>query len=145
MVFEFCLLRFICGPSSKKKRIAVYRICRFACDFDCVRMSSTVTAKFTKLFYGNDWHDAKSGKVFPAVNPADGSKICDVAEADSDDVKIAVDFAKKAFQIGAPWRSFDARDAKYSENVKFCPPIDEKWTKILKGKFELGRRFQCIK
>ena len=75
----------------------MFHISRFACGFVCARMSSSaaVEAKFTKLFYNNDWHDAKSGKVFPAVNPADGSKICDVAEADKDDVTIAVDLAKK--------------------------------------------------
>ncbi|XP_075250643.1 aldehyde dehydrogenase 1A1-like [Convolutriloba macropyga] len=68
----------------------------------------SVEVKFTKLFYANEWHDSVSSKSFETLNPADGVKLADVAEADQADVNIAVDLAKKAFEIGSTWRSIDA-------------------------------------
>ena len=68
----------------------------------------SVSVKYTKLFYNNEWHEAKSGKTFETVNPADGTKLADICEADKADVDVAVELAKKAFQIGSAWRSIDA-------------------------------------
>ena len=36
----------------------------------------------TQIFINNEWVDSVSGKTFPAINPATGTKICDVAEGD---------------------------------------------------------------
>uniref|UniRef100_A0A0N5AM80 Aldedh domain-containing protein n=1 Tax=Syphacia muris TaxID=451379 RepID=A0A0N5AM80_9BILA len=66
--------------------------------------------KYTKLFINNEWCDSVSGKTFPTFNPATEEKICDVAEADGDDVDIAVRAANKAFHIDSPWRRMDAED-----------------------------------
>ena len=62
----------------------------------------SVEVKFTKLFYANEWHDSVSSKSFETLNPADGVKLADVAEADQVDVNIAVDLAKKASNIHCP-------------------------------------------
>merc|ERR1712226_551647 len=75
--------------------------------FRFVRAMS-VEVKYTQLFYNNDWHEAVSGKTFETLNPADGQKLAHVCEADKADVDIAIDIAKKAFEIGSPWRSVDA-------------------------------------
>merc|ERR1712226_255538 len=75
--------------------------------FRFVRAMS-VEVKYTQLFYNNDWHEAVSGKTFETLNPADGTKLAHVCEADKNDVDIAIDIAKKAFEIGSPWRSVDA-------------------------------------
>lgn len=66
--------------------------------------------KYSKLFINNEWVDAQSGKTFPTINPATGEKICDVAEGDKADVEKAVKAARKAFQLGSPWRRLDASE-----------------------------------
>ncbi|CAG0896025.1 unnamed protein product [Cyprideis torosa] len=49
-----------------------------------------VEVKYTQLFIDNQFIDSVSGKTFETVNPADGSVICEVAEANADDVDQAV-------------------------------------------------------
>ncbi|XP_056427766.1 aldehyde dehydrogenase family 1 member A3 [Hyla sarda] len=62
----------------------------------------------TQIFLNNDWHQSVSGQSFPVYNPATGSKICDVQEADKADVDKAVEAARAAFHKGSPWRRLDA-------------------------------------
>ncbi|XP_070543502.1 aldehyde dehydrogenase 1A1-like [Ptychodera flava] len=63
--------------------------------------------KYTQLFIDNEFVNSISGKTFPTINPSTGEKICDVQEADKVDVDIAVRAARKAFQLGSPWRNMD--------------------------------------
>lgn len=67
-----------------------------------------LSPKYTQLFINNSFVDAKSGKTFETFNPATGSKITDVAEADQADVDVAVKAAQQAFRLGSPWRRMDA-------------------------------------
>ena len=46
--------------------------------------------------------DAASGKTFPVYNPATGTLLAQVAEADAADVDLAVNAARRAFDTG-PW------------------------------------------
>ncbi|KAG7220841.1 hypothetical protein INR49_031580 [Caranx melampygus] len=62
----------------------------------------------TKIFIGNEWHAACTGRTFPTFNPATGVKICDVEEADKEDVDKAVKAARAAVQRGSVWRRMDA-------------------------------------
>jgi phenylacetaldehyde dehydrogenase len=55
-----------------------------------------------KLLIDNEWVDAASGKTFPVYNPATGSVLTEVAEADKEDVDRAVRAARRAFD-GGPW------------------------------------------
>ncbi|XP_031733389.1 retinaldehyde dehydrogenase 3 [Anarrhichthys ocellatus] len=64
--------------------------------------------RHTKIFIDNEWHTSSSGRTFPTFNPATGVKICDVEEADKEDVDKAVEAAKAAEQRGSPWRRMDA-------------------------------------
>lgn len=64
------------------------------------RASSFVTGKHAMLIDGK-FVAAKSGKTFPVYNPADGTEICQVPEADATDVDIAVRAARRAFDGGA--------------------------------------------
>ncbi|XP_054474186.1 aldehyde dehydrogenase family 1 member A3 [Anoplopoma fimbria] len=64
--------------------------------------------RYTKIFINNEWHTSSSGRTFPTFNPATGVKICDVEEADKDDVDRAVEAAQVAEQRGSPWRRMDA-------------------------------------
>jgi aldehyde dehydrogenase (NAD+) len=66
-------------------------------------MEPTVKVSATKLLINNKWVDAASGKTFPAINPATGEVITQVAEADAADVDKAVSAARAAFETGA-WR-----------------------------------------
>jgi len=63
----------------------------------------------TKLFIGNKFVDAVSGKTFTTENPATGEHFAKVAEADAKDVDIAVRAARDAFETGI-WSKMDARD-----------------------------------
>jgi len=61
------------------------------------------------LFIGGKFVDSSSNKTFPAINPATGETICQVAEADKADVDQAVKAARKALESG-PWKKTDAAD-----------------------------------
>src|SRR5580765_4419427 len=63
----------------------------------------------TKLLINNRWVEAASGKTFPTINPATGEEICQVAEADADDVNHAVRAARNAFETG-PWHRMTASE-----------------------------------
>jgi aldehyde dehydrogenase (NAD+) len=61
------------------------------------------------LFIGGKFVDGHSNKTLPAINPATGETICQVAEADASDVDRAVKAARKALESG-PWKKMDAAD-----------------------------------
>ncbi len=56
-----------------------------------------------KLLVDGKWVGAASGKTFPVYNPATGTVLAQVAEADKEDVNRAVAAARRAFDQG-PWR-----------------------------------------
>lgn len=62
-----------------------------------------------KLFINGKWVNSISGKTFATFNPATGQEICQVAEADSADVDLAVKAARKAFESG-PWKKMSAAE-----------------------------------
>jgi aldehyde dehydrogenase (NAD+) len=64
--------------------------------------------KFTKIFINNEWHNSKSGKTFPTINPSTKNKITDVQEGDKADIDAAVKAACDAFKLGSEWRRMDA-------------------------------------
>ncbi|XP_026177165.1 retinal dehydrogenase 1-like isoform X1 [Mastacembelus armatus] len=66
--------------------------------------------QYTKLFINNEWHESCSGRKIPVYNPATEEMLCEVEEADAEDVDKAVRSARAAFQMGSPWRSMDASD-----------------------------------
>lgn len=51
-----------------------------------------------KLLIGGKWVEARSGKVFDAINPATGQTLCRLAQGDAGDVDLAVSAARKAFE-----------------------------------------------
>jgi phenylacetaldehyde dehydrogenase len=71
------------------------------------RRLSRPTAAFLshahQLLIDNEWVGAASGKTFPVYNPATGTVLTEVAEADKEDVDRAVRAARRAFDSG-PWR-----------------------------------------
>lgn len=56
-----------------------------------------------RLLIDGEWVAAASGKTFSVYNPATGTVMAQVAEADSEDVAWAVRAARRAFDEG-PWR-----------------------------------------
>lgn len=70
----------------------------------------SVEVKYTQLFINNEWVNSVSGKTFPTLNPATGEKIADLQEADKADVDKAVVAARKAFELGSPYRTMDASE-----------------------------------
>jgi aldehyde dehydrogenase (NAD+) len=63
----------------------------------------------TKLLINNEWTSSLSGKTFDVINPATEEVITSVAEADKEDVDLAVKSARRAFESG-PWSKFSARE-----------------------------------
>ncbi|HEV3256005.1 MAG TPA: aldehyde dehydrogenase family protein [Gemmataceae bacterium] len=61
------------------------------------------------LFIGGKWVDSVSNKTFPAINPATGETLCQVAEGDKGDIDLAVKAARKALE-SSPWATMDAAD-----------------------------------
>lgn len=70
---------------------------------------ATPKIRHTECFIGGQWLPAASGKTFPTINPATEETIAEVAEGDAQEVALAVDAARKAFEQG-PWSRLDARD-----------------------------------
>jgi phenylacetaldehyde dehydrogenase len=70
------------------------------------RVSAPTTAFLSRdhrLLINDEWVAAASGKTFPVYNPATGTVLAQVAEADKEDVDRAVRAARQAFDAG-PWR-----------------------------------------
>ncbi|MFO0942913.1 MAG: aldehyde dehydrogenase family protein [Pirellulales bacterium] len=68
----------------------------------------TPKVKHTECFIGGKWLPSASGKTFPTINPATEEVIAEIAEGDKEDIDLAVDSARRAFEIG-PWSKMDAR------------------------------------
>ncbi|XP_061922622.1 LOW QUALITY PROTEIN: aldehyde dehydrogenase family 1 member A3 [Entelurus aequoreus] len=64
--------------------------------------------RYNKIFINNEWRASSTGRTFATFNPATGVKICDVHEADHEDVNKAVAAAKAAQRRGSAWRRMDA-------------------------------------
>ena len=62
-----------------------------------------------KLLVDNRWIASASGRTFATINPSTGEEICQVAEADAEDVDKAVHAARAAFEHG-PWRTMRASE-----------------------------------
>ena len=71
-----------------------------------------------RLYYGGAWHDAKSGRMLPVINPGNGASLGAVHEAGKDDVASAVAAAKAAWQ---GWRKMPALER--AELLKTCAAI----------------------
>jgi len=74
------------------------------------RLSEPTLSFLTKrrnLLINDQWVPAASGKTFPVYNPATGTVLVEVAEADKEDVDRAVAAARRAFDEG-PWRKMTA-------------------------------------
>jgi len=68
-----------------------------------------INMKHYQLFINGKWVDALSGKTFESLNPATGEVNAVVAEAGPEDVNLAVEAARKAFEIG-PWANMAPGD-----------------------------------
>ncbi|MBI3949014.1 MAG: betaine-aldehyde dehydrogenase [Acidobacteria bacterium] len=62
-----------------------------------------------KLFIGGEWRDPLSGQTFETINPATGEPITQVALASDEDVDLAAQAARKAFEEG-PWTKMSSTD-----------------------------------
>lgn len=64
-------------------------------------MDPGIEVKATQLFINGQYTDSVSGKTMPSFDPRDESVICNVAEAQSEDVDLAVQSARAAFESGS--------------------------------------------
>ncbi len=70
---------------------------------------ATPKIRHTECFIDGNWRPSVSGKTFATLNPATEEVICQVAEGDKEDIDLAVQAARRAFDQG-PWSRMDARD-----------------------------------
>jgi aldehyde dehydrogenase (NAD+) len=71
--------------------------------------SAQVRIRQTECFIDGQWTPAQSGNTFATINPATEEVIAQVAEADAEDVDLAVRAARKAFEK-SEWSRMDARE-----------------------------------
>src|SRR5262245_9173819 len=72
-------------------------------------MDTSVTVPPGRLLIDGAWKEARSGKTFATVKPADEGVITQVAEAGSEDVDAAVAAARAALETG-PWSKMPAAE-----------------------------------
>ncbi|ACC72946.1 aldehyde dehydrogenase family protein [Paraburkholderia phymatum] len=77
--------------------------------FPLLDATQAFLAKPKKMLIGAEWTDAASGRTLDVLNPADGSVLARVPEANEHDVQQAVAAARRAFDAG-PWRSTKTTD-----------------------------------
>ncbi|ADJ27478.1 aldehyde dehydrogenase family protein [Nitrosococcus watsonii] len=68
-----------------------------------------VAVRQTRLLIDGEFRNSLSGKTFATVDPSTEEVIAQVAEGDAEDIDLAVQAARKAFDSG-PWRQMDARE-----------------------------------
>ena len=72
-------------------------------------MDALAPSRPYRLLIAGDWHEAKTGKTFQTINPADESVITEVAEAGAEDLEAAVVAARQALESG-PWPKMSAAE-----------------------------------
>ncbi|MDM5336831.1 aldehyde dehydrogenase family protein [Fictibacillus enclensis] len=65
-----------------------------------------------KFFINGEWVEAKSGKTFETLNPSTGEVLALVAEGGKEDIDLAVQAARKAFDTGY-WSKMSAAKRSY--------------------------------
>ncbi|KAL0013931.1 hypothetical protein SO802_001000 [Lithocarpus litseifolius] len=81
------------------------------------------TIKFTKLFINGEFVDSISGKTFETIDPRTGEAIARIAEGDKEDVDLAVNAARHAFDNG-PWPRLPGSE-RAKRMMKFADLIDQ--------------------
>ncbi|CAI9100304.1 OLC1v1037277C1 [Oldenlandia corymbosa var. corymbosa] len=79
--------------------------------------------KFTKLFINGHFVDSVSGRTFETIDPRTGDVIANIAEGDKEDVDLAVQAARQAFDNG-PWPRLPGAE-RGRILLKFADLIDE--------------------
>jgi aldehyde dehydrogenase (NAD+) len=64
--------------------------------------------KVKKLLIGGRWLESRSGGVFSSINPSTGRSQAQIAQATAEDVDLAVNAAREAFE--GPWSQFSPYD-----------------------------------
>ena len=83
-------------------------------------MENPIDERYT-LFIDGEWKEAKSGKTLTVTCPADGRTLSTIANADSEDVDLAVKAATRAFQS---WKKVSAQE-RAAMLLKIADLIDE--------------------
>jgi len=91
-------------------------------------LRAAVKVTQTKLVIDGKLVNSVSGKTFDTLNPATGAKIATIAEAQKEDIDIAVKAARKAFDEG-PWPRMAGRDRGILLN-KFADLLEKNATEL---------------
>ncbi|HYM20445.1 MAG TPA: aldehyde dehydrogenase family protein [Candidatus Kapabacteria bacterium] len=112
--------------------------------------------KAGKLFINGEFVDSVSGKMFDTINPATGDVIVKIAEANSEDVNLAVKAARAAFEESSPWRKMNAQDRQrclfkladlirqHSEELSELETLDTGKPIFESSKFDIPQAAECF-
>lgn len=96
----------------------------------------------TGLYINDEFRKSISGKTFEAINPATEEKICDLYEADKEDVELAVQSAYKAFKT---WSVVDP-EIRAKALLKLADLIEENAELIASiESFDNGKALHCAR
>lgn len=70
-------------------------------------MSNISLKEKYNLFINGEWVKPKSGEWLNSLNPANGEKLAEIADAGQEDVDLAVKAAKNAFENG--WKTVQSK------------------------------------
>ncbi|GMH30718.1 hypothetical protein Nepgr_032561 [Nepenthes gracilis] len=100
--------------------------------------------KFTKLFINGGFVDAISGKTFETIDPRNGQVIARVAEGDEDDVDLAVEAAREAFDHG-PWPRMSGQE-RAKIMMKYADLVEENAEEVAAlDALDAGKLFALVK
>jgi len=84
------------------------RIFKRALTTTSIKRNVDIPINHTQCFINNEWVNSINGKTFETLNPANKKVIANVSEGDQQDVEVAIQAAKKAFEFNSEWRTMDA-------------------------------------
>lgn len=87
--------------------------------------------KKNKTYIDGRWLDGTSGKTLQSINPATGESIAEVQENSVEDVKKAIEAAKKSFYVTREWRDMDTQ-SRSDVLLKIADMVEEELEEIAK-------------
>lgn len=87
--------------------------------------------KKNKTYINGEWIEGTSGKTLQSINPATGEVIAELQENSIEDVKKAIEAAKKSFYVTREWRDMDVQ-SRSDVLLRIADMVEEELEEIAK-------------
>lgn len=87
--------------------------------------------KKNKTYINGEWIEGTSGKTLQSINPATGEVIAELQENSIEDVKKAIEVAKKSFYVTREWRDMDVQ-SRSDILLRIADMVEEELEEIAK-------------